>query len=429
MINKKVDNVKTDFEKKNEDQSSKKSKAKKVVPLLTIESKLKRKIRSHLRKLGYRKNSKGELTATDLSKNGIRLLHSHQRHQKLIDSKLFIEKNLNRLSKYFATGTDVNPTKISPKIELISSGTWQSNLFRLASLTWSIPVSYGYGRRMRFLVWDESNEKLIGIIALGDPVFNLKARDVLIGWNQEDRKNRLVNVMDAFVLGAVPPYNYLLGGKLVASLVRTKEVRDAFASRYCGSVGVISQKNKKASLVACTTSSALGRSSIYNRLKLQGKYYFKSIGFTSGWGHFHIPNELFNELREYLATVNHPYVTNNNFGDGPNWRLRTVKAALGRLGIKQDIMKHGINREVFLCELASNAVKVLNGEDKEPIYDDLLSVEETSKLAIERWILPRSKRNLEYTGWMKSQLDNLLDPNRDPHVEVNELSYHNLRRG
>jgi len=32
---------------------------------------------------------------------------------------------------------------------------------------------------------------------------------------------RLVNVMDAYVLGAVPPYNMLLGGKLVASLVRS----------------------------------------------------------------------------------------------------------------------------------------------------------------------------------------------------------------
>jgi len=37
-------------------------------------------------------------------------------------------------------------------------------------------VSRGYGRQ-RFLIWDQSNEKLIGLIALGDPVFNLRVRD------------------------------------------------------------------------------------------------------------------------------------------------------------------------------------------------------------------------------------------------------------
>jgi hypothetical protein len=34
----------------------------------------------------------------------------------------------------------------------------------------------------------------------------------------------------------------------------------------------------------------MGRSSVYNRLKLSGIMYFKSIGYTGGWGHFHIPD-------------------------------------------------------------------------------------------------------------------------------------------
>jgi hypothetical protein len=119
-----------------------------------------------------------------------------------------------------------------PRLELVEADTWQSDLFRLAGLSWSVPVSAGFGRRLRYLVWDDSNEKLIGIIALGDPVFNLKVRDELIDWTSKDRAKRLVNIMDAYVLGAVPPYNFLLGGKLVASLIRTKEVRDDFAKKY-----------------------------------------------------------------------------------------------------------------------------------------------------------------------------------------------------
>jgi len=73
------------------------------------------------------------------------------------------------------------------------------------------------GRRMRFLVRDRSNGILIGLLALASPVLNLSARDNWIGWTVRDREARLVNVMDAFVIGAVPPYSELLGGKLVVS--------------------------------------------------------------------------------------------------------------------------------------------------------------------------------------------------------------------
>ncbi len=147
--------------------------------------------------------------------------------------------------------------------------------FRLASLTWSVPVSAGFARRLRYLVWDDNNQKLLGIIALGDPVFNLRVRDDPIGWTVKDRAKRLVNVLDAYVLGAVPPYNMLLGGKLVACLVRSKKVRDDFLEKYGKTRGIISKKKKKcAGLVMITTSSSLGRSSVYNRLKLSGRRYF-----------------------------------------------------------------------------------------------------------------------------------------------------------
>ncbi len=34
---------------------------------------------------------------------------------------------------------------------------------------------------MRYLVYDRNNDKLIGIFALTDPVFNLRVRDAWIG--------------------------------------------------------------------------------------------------------------------------------------------------------------------------------------------------------------------------------------------------------
>jgi hypothetical protein len=124
--------------------------------------------------------------------------------------------------------------------------------------------------------------------------------------------------MDAYVLGALPPYNMLLGGKLIACLLRTRDIYDDFKDAYGGTKGIISKKEKKARLLAITTSSSMGRSSVYNRLKLDGIEYFKSIGYTGGWGHFHIPDDLFADFREYLRAIDHSYADRHRFGQGPN---------------------------------------------------------------------------------------------------------------
>lgn len=130
------------------------------------------------------------------------------------------------------------------RLRLVRSDTPEADLFRVATLTWSVPVSAGFSRRIRYLVWDEGHDRLAGIIALGDPVYNLSVRDNLIDWTVHDRAQRLVGILDAYVLGAVPPYNFLLGGKAVACLIRSRDVYDDFRRAYGKSVGVISKKAK-----------------------------------------------------------------------------------------------------------------------------------------------------------------------------------------
>jgi uncharacterized protein DUF4338 len=378
--------------------------------LLTFDSHLKRRLYAHLRRLGFKRNKKGLLIPPNISKRRFRALHRFQREDRLNRDREFIVEEWPVLRKYFASGEDVAPDRVSPRLELVKAGTWQSRLFRLASLTWSVPVSQGYGRRMRFLVWDGNNEKLIGLIALGDPVFNLKVRDGMIGWKAKDREKRLVDILDAYVLGAIPPYSHLLGGKLVASLLRTKEVRDAFKSRYSKSRGVISGKRKRPALVMITTTSALGRSSVYNRLSLNGYQILRSVGYTSGWGHFHIPDDLFAFVRRFLSAHDDKYANNNRFGDGPNWRLRAVRKALSLAGIDPNLLRHGINREVFVCYLASNAKGVLKGSAKQPRYHKLPKVSEIGQLARDRWIVPRAMRRPEFKRWRVHWLRKKLVP-------------------
>ncbi|TBM06313.1 DUF4338 domain-containing protein [Hafnia paralvei] len=382
-----------------------------IVNVNLREARLKKKVREHLKSLGFTKSDAGALQAPGNTKEVIRTLHSAQRAERLAANQNFITLKSSKLLKFFASGKDVIPDKISPVLERVSSGTWQGDLFRLAALTWSVPVSNGFGRRLRYLVWDESNGKLIGLIAIGDPVFNLAVRDRLIGWSTEDRSSRLVNVMDAYVLGALPPYNFLLGGKLVACLLRSRELYDDFARVYGNSVGVISQKKKRARLLAITTTSSMGRSSVYNRLKLDGIQYMEPIGYTGGWGHFHIPDSLFIELRDYLRDMDHRYADHHMFGNGPNWRLRTMKAALNALGFRDDMMKHGIQREVFISQLADNATNILQTGRGKPDLTSLLSAKDIAELAMERWMIPRSIRKTEYRSWDSDYLFDFIDNN------------------
>ncbi|HXY99030.1 MAG TPA: Druantia anti-phage system protein DruA [Stellaceae bacterium] len=381
---------------------------KNIVSIAAREATLKRRIRTRLRSLGFTRGGDGSLKAAGTSKDEIRLLHGSQRADRLAVSKPFISGRLPHFLKYFASGADIDPAKIKPRLQLISSGTWESELFRLASLTWSVPVSNGFGRRLRYLVWDDHNGKLIGLFAIGDPVFNLSVRDKLIGWDLEERTSRLVNIMDAYVLGTIPPYNALLGGKMVACLVRSRDVYNDFRKAYGGTMGIISEEEKKARLLVVTTSSSMGRSSIYNRLKLDGVEYFKSIGYTGGWGHFHIPDNLFLELRDYLRRVGHKYADQHRFGQGPNWRLRTTRAALSALGIRADLLHHGVQREVFISLLAANAFDILKSGEGRANLKTLLTAEEVAALAVERWIIPRSIRMPEYRTWKANEIARLL---------------------
>src|SRR5207244_82413 len=146
---------------------------------------------------------------------------------------------------------------------------------------------------------DAANGKLIGIFGLCDPVFSVAARDAWVGWDFECRRRRLRNVMEAFILGAVPPYSMLLCGKLVAMLCGSDSVRKAFRKKYGCGESFIKKDAADGRLAMIATTSALGRSSIYNRLRFRDRPLMLPVGFTSGWGEFHFTNGAYSQLRDY----------------------------------------------------------------------------------------------------------------------------------
>jgi hypothetical protein len=384
---------------------------------------LRHDIENHLASLRL-PNNNGNGDPEYPSKEAIRVSHQKQRIELFEHEKKMLAKYWDKLPTQFANGNEVDPEIIEPELEVVDSKGYSGILFRYASLLWSVPVSKGYGRRIRYLVRDKQNGKLIGIFALNDPVFNLSARDDWIGWSVDDRRERLVHVMDAYVVGAVPPYSYLLGGKLITSLIGSSDVSDNFAEKYSDSKGIISQKRKEPRLALVTVTSALGRSSIYNRLKLvnQDKYRQNlkdddviveliKIGETKGYGHFHLSNGIFNRIRLMLTAEGHDYAQGHQFGDGPNWRFRVIRIGLEKLGMDKEILRHGIFREVYAIPMFPNFREFLNGDIENPNLNRP-SASEIAYHAKSRWVVPRSKRVPDFKKFRRTRIPKLINPKK-----------------
>ena len=218
---------------------------------------------------------------------------------------------------------------------------------------------------------DKSNNKIIGILGLTDPVINLKVRENHIGWDTQQKQNNLWHVMDLYVFGAVPPYNQLLGGKLVATLATSDKVRADFIKKYSSGRSYISGKNyksRKGGLVLITTTGAFGESSILDRLKTKdmskkdtekinkkenNRLLWQFLGFTQGYGFFHLNNGIATKMYNYLVETENDIVKKNRFGDGSNWKMRVINQCMKEFGMNsRKYGKHGIKRGFYIAPLA-----------------------------------------------------------------------------
>jgi hypothetical protein len=103
----------------------------------------------------------------------------------------------------------------------------------------------------------------------------------------------------------------------------------ADALRYAGTTTRIKKAVKDPRPVLITTTSALGRSSIYNRVTFGGRKLFASIGYTGGFGHFHFRDELFDDITAYLELEG---VDTRRRQDGDAPQLANPHAASGSGG-------------------------------------------------------------------------------------------------
>lgn len=358
-------------------------------------STLRSRVLSSLSEQGFRVSGGRLIAPVPSDKHALRSLHLQAVDAQRDRARPALEKLESKFLSHMIQGKKLDVESISPSLILIPTGDRElARLWRWASIHWSIPVSGGYGRRLRYLVVDKGNDDaLVGIIGLADPVFSLSARDREIGWSAEDRRTALANVMDAFVLGAVPPYSQLLGGKLIASLLQSDQLRHDFASRYGHKRTLIADRDPDAQLALVTTSSALGRSSVYNRVqRSDGSLSMRSVGYTRGSGDFQFSGELYDELVKLAARHTESGVTDRNAAWGTGFRNRreVVHRALPHLGLNaRSLRVHGVQREVFITVLASNSLSWLRRRDCELEWITQPTTE-IGSWWLARWAVPRS---------------------------------------
>lgn len=256
---------------------------------------------------------------------------------------------------------ELDPTKITPKLKILKRGKSNkyTDYFNVVQLFWTIPLSAGFGRRIRALVFDEYHNKLMGILALGDPVYSRKTRDEHIGWNKEIKKKKLVNIMSTYILGAIPPYNHLKIGKYIAKVAGSREIIDEFYTRYHHKKGIISGKKKKAQLIAIINSTAFGKSSMMDRIR---KPNWELVGFSHGTGTSFQSDGIYDLAKKLVMQEDKETYDSYKFGDGANWKLRILRKAYSIANISPSALDLGNQKGIYFAPLAKNWKEILNSK-------------------------------------------------------------------
>jgi hypothetical protein len=221
-----------------------------------------------------------------------------------------------------------------------------------------------------------------------------------------------IDMLDITICGAVPPYNPILGGKLVAMLLCSPEIVRAYAKRYKDTPSVIASSMAGRSVhrqprlaLLCTTSLYGERLNQYHRVQIpkgmagaKDAIRYVYLGESVGFGSSHLCRETVAELELLISQSSQGRRVNSIFGEGVSPRLRKVRDGLDQLGLPSDIvLNHGNRRLLYGIPLASNFRELLMGLAKTPKY-----------------ILPQNRRKLvteciaQFWGkrWLSSRLAN-----------------------
>lgn len=189
------------------------------------------------------------------------------------------------------------------------------------------------------------------------------------------------NVMELITCGAVPPYRAVLGGKLVALMMLSRQVVADVEQRYGDRVSIIASAmagrpiSRPAKLALVTTSSlyeAYG-SSQYNRLKVEtagGALVYRKVARTESFGTVQFAPDTVHSLNEVARhSDSNRREVNNLFGEGTSPKMRLIRTGLEALGLDANsFLRHNSRRIIYGVPLCANTEDVVLRLSSTPRY-------------------------------------------------------------
>lgn len=221
------------------------------------------------------------------------------------------------------------------------------------------------------------------------------------------------NMMDIIVCGSIPPYNELLGGKLVSILACSPTVIRDYTKKYEKQVSEIASRMKGKRVIRDSRLVYLGTTSLYsmgssqyNRIKvpLEDNHFlqYRKMGITEGYGTVYFSKATTNLLSRILEIKDGGKRINHVFGEGTSPRFRIISRGLSELGISAtSFLQHYSPRIVYSINLANNTNDFLLGIDDEVDYgfdiNNNEEVEGKTKELIDYW----------YNRWLLMRLESI----------------------
>lgn len=127
-----------------------------------------------------------------------------------------------------------NPVDMNFRLEFVETAEQNkiyNTLLNLTSTHTNVTVP---GRQLRVIVYETNTNKIVGFIRVNGPTLNMKPRSLVINHQMSDQYDIVNNhIMVGSVIVPTQPFGYnYLGGKLLALLATSNEVREKYKQLY-----------------------------------------------------------------------------------------------------------------------------------------------------------------------------------------------------
>ncbi len=267
---------------------------------------------------------------------------------------------------------------IDPYVEIVDDDAKQSTRWtEIRRLIHTMEFQANPGRNVKCYVKDRVSGKILGQICLGSDITSLGVRDEYIGWQKEDKfKNGKLNCTTiATTIVSTQPFGYnFLGGKLIAALATSPEVRDYWQKKYNNP------------LIGVGTTSLYGIHSQYN-----GIPHFKTLGESKGKISTKPDDKVYDPWHQWLKENKkewyEQHITRERERNGESMgyekngpvsgiKQKIIQAIFKELGIKGNAYDHGFQRGVYFAQMYENGNEFLCSKIEEK---DLILKEKFAK--------------------------------------------------